>query len=248
MSDQNQNSDPAPPADARSVWVRRFSWHAVVLIALVVLFLWDNEKFLRHAQDINDQAAQAIGDLTPSKIATAFAERRATCDYRWLFVCGERPRDCLPTLLSCDDSLSPLAIAEKWGLLGHAWNTARGLATLPDGAWHVLAQNFGAGIVPFVMTLIFVGLNVFFAMRLPPLTWPLTLPLAAFASSCLYWVVQYAFLFAADGVWLLLKILLFVALVPEGLITLFEWLRAGHEVHGIAHKAAEAKAALRHLK
>lgn len=256
MSDASDGRDPKPKPEPgererRSIWIQRSLGSIGILIVLVVSFLASEQHFLRTMKEANTWVADAIGHATPERLTAAFAQRRAQCDYRWLVVCEKRPVECLLPPSLCNDGLARTTWEGDWSILGAAWMLLREVATLPDVAWHVLATSYEEGALTLLMTLIFVGINSAVAflvlMRVPGLLL-IAPPVTVVLSSWLYWLVQHVFILASDGAGLVLELLLLVAFLPEGVRLLLGWLRTGHDIKGIAHKAAEVKDLLRKIR
>jgi hypothetical protein len=221
----------------------------LVLAVIVLLYVINHQAFLVTAEKADRAVAGTIATVTPGALTESFAARTEACDYHWLVFCEARTKPCLSPLAKlCDldvadhDSLwaqldwdsDQMAVPD---FVSPAWNAVRFVAAMPDATWHALTARYHEGVIVFGLLLVFVVLNLALAVQTPPICWPVTLPVSALVASCLFWVVQHMLLWAADGVGLVIEILLLAAFLPHAVLALLHHLGEVKDVAEVADKA-----------
>src|SRR6266700_2845258 len=244
MTGRNENA--ASHTERRRVWSYRRLWSAITLLAVLVLFVRDNEPFLRTVRQADRAIADAIKDVTPGGLIAGFNARAAECNYRWLVYCAAKPSrlDCLRS----DDTCRFDNLDRDSGYLAAAWRTIRTLAQLPDATWYMIKTAWHDGYVPLGLLIVFIVINVAVATRVPVVLWPVSLPVTTALASGLFWLLQHAFLLGTDTLGVLIQLLLGSYFLPHFIITAFEYIRSTNELHDIAHKTAEVIGRTPHIR
>jgi hypothetical protein len=241
-----ETEKPVSPKRPR-FWTYRRLWSAVTLVAVLVLFLRDEKPFLQTVERADYAIAGAIAPVTPGALIAGFKARAAECDYVWLVYCAAPPSaadqpsrfDCLHSDSGCLIDTGRDVTDPDTGYLAAAWRTVQTLAELPDATWYMIKTTWREGYVPFGLLIVFIVLNIVAATRVPVILWPISLSFTTALASGLFWLVQQAFLMGADGVGVLIQVLIGSYLVPHFLITGFAYIRGVNELHDAAHKTAE---------
>jgi hypothetical protein len=241
-----ENENPASHTERRHFWSYRRLWSAIALAAVLVLFVYKNGAFLEAVKQANQAIADAIESVTPRVLIDGFNARAAECDYRWLVYCAAPPSRL--DRLRSDEGYRFGVPDRDFGYLAAAWRTIRTLAQLPDTTWYMIKKTWHDGYVQFGLLIVFIAINVAVTIRVPVMLWPISLPVTTALASGLFWLVQQAFLLGTGTFGALIQLLILTSyLIPQCIITAFEYIRIANDLHDVARKSADVIGRTHHV-
>jgi hypothetical protein len=230
------NENRLPLSERRHFWAYRRLWSAIALLAVLVLWVRDNQPLLQTVKDADTALVNAIESVKAKALIAGFNARAGDCYYRWLVYCDDKPSrpECLQSADGCFHG--PYSDS---GYLSMIWRTVQTLAQLPDRTWYMIKKTWRDSYVSFGLLIVFIVLNVAVATRVPLIFWPISLPLTTMIASGLFWLVQQVLVLATGTVGVLIQLLLASVLIPNFIIAAFEYIRGANNLTDVVHKTAE---------
>lgn len=233
-----ENVSPPNPEEGATAPRRRgrhWIWATLYLAIVIVLALSEGQAIIRAICKADLAAGKAINNVSITSLGEVFVDRFEHCEYRSLVICEPRA-DRVPM--------------EFHGGLGIIWDGAIILPRLPDAIWYVLKTRFELGdVIAFVITLIFVAVNIFGWLGvLCDTDNSLPMRLVFFLVSII-WVpafllivvglVQFVLVLMTSAIGLALQALLLVAVIPGAIVTAFGALHLGLSLSEAFEKTVE---------
>jgi hypothetical protein len=242
-----ENENPAPRTGRQRFWSYRRLWSAIVLTAVLVLFVYKDETFLEAVKQANQEIADAIKSVTPRGLIAGFNARVDECDFRWLVYCADKPSRL--DRLRSDEGYRFGVPDRDYGYLAAAWRTIRTIAQLPAATGLMIKKSWHDGYVQFGLLIVFIAINVAVTIRVPVLLWPISLPVTTALASGLFWLVQQAFLLGTETFGALIQLLILTSyLIPQCILTACGYIRIANDLHDVARKSADVIGGTHHIR
>ncbi|MGP0089121.1 MAG: diguanylate cyclase domain-containing protein [Xanthobacteraceae bacterium] len=254
------SDNPASRTARPPLWSWRRLWPAIVLLAIVGLYVNEHQESLKKLQDANEAIAATIHGMTPWALIDGFKERAKNCHYIYMVYCAAEPkaqpeRKTKRPLIGCMrwvDDCPPETPNPGSAAVATVWSTIRTIAQLPDTTWFMIKKTWGDGYLPFGLLTVFILINIAVATRFPVLLWPISLPLTTATASGLFALVEQLFLFGVGVEGAVIEVLLFLFagsyFVTPFIVACCKHIHTANDLQDIAHKIAEVMGRTAHIR